>query len=157
MTGAKAKSIRAIVTVTCAILLVLCLGILLFAARAARGSGQYPFMSWSGTRHMFGRMFATDDQDNVRLSEFGALEPIHSHSHIALTTPEFVAMLQRLHARVLDILLVNDRQPYRATLAPRSRTHSTSLLPPWFTHSCAQPSTGSHSPIPTLRRTRLRD
>ena len=58
-------------------------GNLLFAARAARGSGQYPFMSWSGSRQMFGRMFATDDQDKLGLAEFAALEPIDSHTHIA--------------------------------------------------------------------------
>ena len=90
-------------------------------ARAARGSRQYPFMSWSGSRHMFGRMFASDDQDKLRLTEIVALEPIDSHTHIALTTPEFVAMQQRLHVRVLDLLFVNDRQPYRATLSPQNQ------------------------------------
>ena len=65
---------------TCAVQLVLCLGTLLFAAHAARDSGQSSFLIWSGSRHMFGRMFATDDQDKLRLAEFVALEPIDSHN-----------------------------------------------------------------------------
>ena len=68
---------------------------------------------------MFGRMLPTDDQDKLRLAEFAALEPIDAHTHIARTTPEFVAMLERLHMHVLDILYVNDRNPfnpYRAIL-----------------------------------------
>ena len=88
---------------------MLCLDILLIAARVTQDSGQSPLPSWSCLRHLFGRMPATEDHD--KLAEFAALEPINSHTHIALTTLEFVAMLQRLHVHVLDVLVVNDRQP----------------------------------------------
>ena len=47
----------------------------------------------------------------LRLAEFAALEPIDANTHIARTTPEFVAMLERLHMHALDILYVNDRNP----------------------------------------------
>jgi predicted TIM-barrel fold metal-dependent hydrolase len=114
-----AKSKLALVTVTSAVLLVLSLGTLLIAARTAQVTGQSPFMSWAGFRHMFGRMFATEDQGKLRLAEFAALEPIDVHTHIAQTTPEFVAMLERLHMHVLDILVVNDRRSYRSTLEPQ--------------------------------------
>lgn len=79
-------------------------------------------MSWSGSRQMFGQMFATDDPDKLGLAEFAALEPIDSHTHIALTTPEFVAILQHLHMHVLDILCVNDRSPYRANMGPQRQS-----------------------------------
>jgi predicted TIM-barrel fold metal-dependent hydrolase len=114
-----AKSKLALVTVTGAVLLVLSLGTLLIAARTTQVTGQSPFMSWAGFRHMFGRMFATEDQDKLRLAEFAALEPIDVHTHIAQTTPEFVAMLERLHLHVLDILVVNDHSSYRSTLEPQ--------------------------------------
>ena len=100
-------------------------------------------MSWSGTR----QMFATDHQDKLRLSEFAALAPIDSHSHIALTTSKLVRMLQRLGAHVLDILFVNDSAISCHLGTPEAGR----------THSCAQPSTGSHLTIPTHRGTRLRD
>ena len=118
VTEATAKSKLAIIAAMCAVLLV-CLGILLVVARVAQGSGQSLLMSWSSLRHGFGRMFATEDPNKLWLAEFAALEPIDAHTHISQTTPEFVAMLQRLHMHVLDILVLNDRRPYRATLEPQ--------------------------------------
>jgi len=64
-------------------------------------------------------MFTSEDQDKLRLAEFAALEPIDAHTHIAQASPEFLAMLERLHMHVLDILFVNHHMPYRASLKPQ--------------------------------------
>ena len=49
------------------------------------------------------------------LQEFTSLEPIDAHTHISQTGPAFVAMLDRLHMHVLDILYVDDTTPYRVS------------------------------------------
>src|SRR5450432_3342812 len=51
-----------------------------------------------------------------RLAEFTSLEPIDAHTHIFQTDPAFVAMLERLHVHVLDILYVDDTDAYQASL-----------------------------------------
>ena len=40
---------------------------------------------------------------------FASLEPIDTHTHVFETAPAFIAMLERLHLHVLDILVVNDK------------------------------------------------
>jgi predicted TIM-barrel fold metal-dependent hydrolase len=50
------------------------------------------------------------------LAEFTSLDPIDAHTHISQTGPAFLAMLQRLHLHVLDILYVDDTDPYRTSL-----------------------------------------
>jgi predicted TIM-barrel fold metal-dependent hydrolase len=52
------------------------------------------------------------------LADFSSLEPIDAHTHIFHTGPAFVAMLTRLHMHVLDIMYVDDTDPYRATTQP---------------------------------------
>ena len=46
------------------------------------------------------------------LTEFSSLEPIDVHTHIYRGSPDFPAMLDRLHLRVLDILYVDDTDSY---------------------------------------------
>ena len=55
------------------------------------------------------------------LVEFASLDPIDAHTHISQTGPAFVAMLQRLHIHVLDILYVDDTTPYRASMEPQKQ------------------------------------
>lgn len=50
------------------------------------------------------------------LTEFSSLEPIDVHTHIYRVSPDFSAMLDRLHTRVLDILYVDDTDPYLRSL-----------------------------------------
>lgn len=58
-----------------------------------------------------------DTQLTMRyLSEFSSLEPMDVHTHIYLGSPEFSAMLDRLHLRVLDILYVDDTDSYLRSL-----------------------------------------
>lgn len=50
-----------------------------------------------------------------------ALEPIDTHTHVAKSGPAFYAMLDRLHMHILDILLVDDHDPYRKDLNTERR------------------------------------
>jgi predicted TIM-barrel fold metal-dependent hydrolase len=50
------------------------------------------------------------------LKDLAALEPIDAHTHIIGSGPELVALLERLHMHVLDILYVDDTQESRASL-----------------------------------------
>lgn len=50
------------------------------------------------------------------LTEFSSLEPIDVHTHIYRGSPDFPAMLDRLHLRVLDILYVDDTDSYLRSL-----------------------------------------
>ena len=45
------------------------------------------------------------------LQAFTALDPIDTHTHVRRVDPEFNAMLERFHVHLLDILLVDDRNP----------------------------------------------
>src|SRR5215469_8504703 len=50
------------------------------------------------------------------LAALAALEPVDTHTHVAKADPAFYAMLGRLHMHILDILVVNDHDPYRKDL-----------------------------------------
>jgi predicted TIM-barrel fold metal-dependent hydrolase len=45
-----------------------------------------------------------------------ALEPVDTHTHVSKGDPAFYEMLDRLHMHILDILLVDDHDPYRKDL-----------------------------------------
>jgi predicted TIM-barrel fold metal-dependent hydrolase len=53
------------------------------------------------------------------LSALAALDPIDSHTHVTKGDPSFYAMLDRLHMHILDILLVDDHDPYRRAMQPQ--------------------------------------
>src|SRR5437660_168476 len=50
------------------------------------------------------------------LRALAALEPVDTHTHAAKGDPSFYAMLDRLHMHILDIILVDDHDPYRKDL-----------------------------------------
>lgn len=50
------------------------------------------------------------------LHAFAALDPIDTHSHVRRTDPEFNAMLNRLNLHLLDIILVDDKDPEESDL-----------------------------------------
>ena len=52
------------------------------------------------------------------LADFTSLEPIDSHAHAFQTGPEFVGMFARLHLHMLDVLVVDDTNPYRTSIEP---------------------------------------
>jgi predicted TIM-barrel fold metal-dependent hydrolase len=59
---------------------------------------------------------ATQPLSPLEMRALALLEPIDAHTHVARGDPSFYAMLERLHMHILDILLVDDHDPYRKTL-----------------------------------------
>src|SRR5258708_35976662 len=59
---------------------------------------------------------ATQPLSPAEMRALALLEPIDAHTHVARGDPSFYAMLERLHMHILDILLVDDHDPYRKTL-----------------------------------------
>jgi predicted TIM-barrel fold metal-dependent hydrolase len=53
------------------------------------------------------------------LKAFAALHPIDVHVHVFKTDPAFQALLERLHLKLVDILVMDDTLPYRKELAPQ--------------------------------------
>ncbi len=47
------------------------------------------------------------------LASFSALAPIDAHVHLYKDDPAFGAFLKRLNLRVLDIIVIDDRDPLR--------------------------------------------
>lgn len=62
---------------------------------------------------------ATTSRSAADLKALASLEPIDSHTHVAKGDPQFYAMLDRWHMHILDILLVDDHEPYRKALQPQ--------------------------------------
>ena len=85
-------------------LLVLCLSMLLVVNRLPRKVHSQPFVL-----------------SGASLAEFTSLEPIDAHTHISKTGPVFVGILERLHMHVLDILYVDDTDPYRTSTEPQKQ------------------------------------
>jgi predicted TIM-barrel fold metal-dependent hydrolase len=53
------------------------------------------------------------------LASFSALAPIDTHVHLYKDDPAFGALMQRLKLRILDICVIDDRDPYYKGLEPQ--------------------------------------
>ena len=53
------------------------------------------------------------------LQAFAAMRPIDVHVHVFKTDPAFQALLERLHLKLVNILVMDDTLPYRKELAPQ--------------------------------------
>src|ERR1051326_743113 len=53
------------------------------------------------------------------LVSFSALAPIDAHVHLYKDDPAFAALLKRLNLRVLDIIVIDDRDPFGKGLEPQ--------------------------------------
>ena len=53
------------------------------------------------------------------LKSFAALEPIDVHVHVFKTDPAFQSLIERLHLKLLNILVVDDTLSYRKQLTPQ--------------------------------------
>ncbi len=53
------------------------------------------------------------------LKAFAAIQPIDVHVHVFKTDAAFQALLERLHLKLLNILVMDDTLPYRKELAPQ--------------------------------------
>jgi len=57
--------------------------------------------------------------DEQALKGFAAIQPIDVHVHVFKTDPAFQAMLDRLHLKLMNILVMDDTLSYRKQLAPQ--------------------------------------
>lgn len=76
-------------------------------------------LGWSACSYTNKAQNQSWEMTGARLAEFSSLEPIDAHTHVGQTSPAFVAMLQRLHMHVLDILYVDDHRPYHVAMEPQ--------------------------------------
>ena len=53
------------------------------------------------------------------LANFTALAPIDAHAHLYKDDPAFGELMRRLNLRILDILLIDDRDPYFKAMEPQ--------------------------------------
>jgi hypothetical protein len=53
------------------------------------------------------------------LASFSVLAPIDAHVHLYKDDPAFSALMQRLNLRILDICVIDDRDPYFKGLEPQ--------------------------------------
>ena len=53
------------------------------------------------------------------LASFSDLAPIDAHAHLYKDDPAFGALMQRLDLRILDICVIDDRDPYAKGLEPQ--------------------------------------
>jgi predicted TIM-barrel fold metal-dependent hydrolase len=83
---------------------------LILSAAAARRLQARPAVSPAAPHEM------TTEQ---ALEGFAALRPIDVHTHVFKTDSAFQAMLDRLHLKLLNILVVDDTVPYRKQLSPQ--------------------------------------
>ncbi len=53
------------------------------------------------------------------MSELAALEPIDTHAHAYQAVPGLADLLTRLHLRILNVLLIDDRDPFAKSIEPQ--------------------------------------
>ena len=53
------------------------------------------------------------------MSELAALEPIDTHAHAYQAVPALADLLDRLHLRILNVLLIDDRDPFAKGIEPQ--------------------------------------
>lgn len=53
------------------------------------------------------------------LANFSAIAPIDTHVHLNKDDPQFGALMERLNLRILDICVIDDRDPYYKGLEPQ--------------------------------------
>jgi predicted TIM-barrel fold metal-dependent hydrolase len=58
-------------------------------------------------------------KENEALRQFADLQPIDVHVHVFKIDPAFQSLLEQLHLKVLNILVVDDTLSYRKELAPQ--------------------------------------
>jgi predicted TIM-barrel fold metal-dependent hydrolase len=68
-----------------------------------------------------------DDAIEKYLQGFASIEPIDTHTHVFKNDPLFVSMLKALHLHLLDILVVDDADPYGKALEPQ-RTNALAVV-----------------------------
>jgi predicted TIM-barrel fold metal-dependent hydrolase len=57
--------------------------------------------------------------DDAALSQLAAIEPIDTHVHVYQNVPAVADLFSRLHLRGLNVLLIDDRDPYAKAMEPQ--------------------------------------
>jgi predicted TIM-barrel fold metal-dependent hydrolase len=72
---------------------------------------------WAGLGAGYGAEPGASPADE--LAAFAALEPIDAHAHVYKDDPAVAALLERLNLRILNICVIDDRDPYAKGLEPQ--------------------------------------
>ncbi len=57
--------------------------------------------------------------ESTPLRNFAAMDPIDSHTHVYKNDPAFNALLKRLNLHIVDIAVIDDRDPFSRALEPQ--------------------------------------
>lgn len=72
---------------------------------------------WAGLGAGYGAEAGASPADE--LAAFAALQPIDAHAHVYKDDPAVAALLDRLNLRILNICVIDDRDPYAKGLEPQ--------------------------------------
>jgi predicted TIM-barrel fold metal-dependent hydrolase len=76
-------------------------------------------MGWVYQRSFASPLPPAQTSTEQALQSFAALQPIDVHVHVFKSDPAFQALLERLHLKLLNILVMDDTLPYRKQLEPQ--------------------------------------
>lgn len=74
-------------------------------------------VAWSAQRSSSPPASGKEMTTEQALQGFAAIRPIDVHVHVFKSDPAFQAMLERLHLKLMDILVMDDTLPYRKQLS----------------------------------------
>ena len=57
--------------------------------------------------------------DDEALSQLAAIEPIDTHAHAYQDVPALADLFSRLNLRALNVLLIDDRDPFAKSMEPQ--------------------------------------
>jgi hypothetical protein len=77
------------------------------------------FMVWTVSGRALAEKVSEQTISENALKSLAALDPIDVHTHVFKTDPAFQAFLERLHLKLVDILVVDDSVSYRKQLGPQ--------------------------------------
>ena len=65
----------------------------------------------------------SESSEDQALQAFASMQPIDVHVHVFKSDPAFQSLLERLHLKLLNILVMDDTLSYRKELAPQISRH----------------------------------
>ena len=77
-------------------------------------------------------------EHSALLRAFAEMNPIDAHVHLYKDDPAFGALLERLKLRILDICLIDDRDPFFKAIEPQRGEYKGSFTALWDAPFCAR-------------------
>ena len=75
---------------------------------------------WGSSRNSLAKQTPpSSSSEGALLQGFAAMNPIDSHTHVYRNDPAFNAMLKRLNLHIVDIAVIDDRDPFNRALEPQ--------------------------------------